>query len=187
MGKLFGSRVYLIGAMDRVADNGAAWRDMLTPELHRLGVMVFNPLKKPLNEDCAIENEHNRDLRKQWKIDGDYHKLDSVKRIRSTDLAMVDRSDFIIANIDTDVHACGTYEELFWANRCKKPVLVHCVQGKEGCPDWLFWTLPSVHIFSSWSGLLGTLDKVNETGTDETGRWILFDMEEEINSINESA
>jgi len=184
MGKLFGSKTYLIGAMDRVEDHGAGWRDMMTPELHKLGVMVFNPLKKPLPEIAAIENDNNRQIRTEWKEARDYDKMDTVRQIRSTDLSMVDKADFIIVYIDTDVHACGTYEELFWANRCKKPVLVYCKQGKEKCPDWLFWTLPHRHIFSSWNGLLSHLDWVNEKGSDDTDRWILFDMEKELEAIN---
>lgn len=184
MGKLFGSRAYLIGAMDRVKDHGAGWREDLTPELHKLGVMVFNPLKKPTEEMSAMEDPISRDRRKQWKLDGEYDKFSSVKKIRSIDLNMTDKSDFIVANIDVEVHACGTYEELFWANRCKKPILIHCEQGKEHCPDWLFWTVPHCHIFSDWQSLLGHLDKINNGFEDSTNRWVFFNMEKEIEAIN---
>ena len=45
MNRLSGQRVYLAGAMDRVQDRGAGWRDKITPFLEDMGVIVFNPLK----------------------------------------------------------------------------------------------------------------------------------------------
>lgn len=173
--KLFGSRCYLIGAMDRVPDGGTGWRNRITPFLEEFGVDIFNPCEKRLSDVHAIENDNNTQIRKEWKLNGQYHMFDTVKKIRTTDLAMVDRSDFIICNLDVSIHACGTYEELFWANRCKKPILVHCEQGKENCPDWLFLTLPHQHIFSSWDKLLYHLVCVSIDGQDLTGRWIIFD------------
>ena len=47
-----------------------------------------------------------------------------MKQIRPVDLRMVDICDFLIVNLDLEVHATGTYEELYWANRCIKPILV---------------------------------------------------------------
>ena len=68
-----------------------------------------------------------------------------MKEIRNVDLRMVDISDFIIANIDLDVHACGTYEEIVTANRQKKPIIVRMKQGKSHAPDWLLGMLGSSH------------------------------------------
>ena len=48
MNRLNNQRVYLAGAMDRVADRGTGWRDNITPFLQDLGVVVFNPIKKRL-------------------------------------------------------------------------------------------------------------------------------------------
>jgi len=58
-----------------------------------------------------------------------------MKQIRPVDLRMVDICDFLVVNLDLQVHACGTYEELFWANRMKKPVLIRIEQGIEHTPD----------------------------------------------------
>ena len=52
-------RVYLAGAIDRVADRGIGWRDMITPFLINMGVVVFNPIKKPTDiglEDADVQN-----------------------------------------------------------------------------------------------------------------------------------
>ena len=53
--RLKGQRVYLAGAMDRVPDRGATWRENITPFLNELNVTVFDPLKKPGN--VGLENE----------------------------------------------------------------------------------------------------------------------------------
>ena len=97
--------------------------------------------------------------------------------IRTLDLRCVDISDFIIASIDTDVHACGTYEEIAVANSQKKPVLIWCQQGKQKAPNWLFFMLPHQHIFGSLDGLLEYLLNV-DTGRDikHYKRWFFFDQ-----------
>ena len=88
---------------------------------------------------------------------------------------MVDISDFLIVNLDLDVHPCGTYEEIFWANRQKKPIIVHMVQGKQKCPDWLFGTIPHEMIFSSWEEIKNYLVEINHSEEIKTfNRWYFF-------------
>jgi hypothetical protein len=109
---------------------------------------------------------------------GNYDLVSSeMKEIRNTDLNAVDIVDFIIVNIDTEVHACGTYEEIFWANRMKKPVLVHCEQGKKGLPDWLFGMMPHELMFGDWMPLKEYLINVDfGMDTRTFNRWTLFDL-----------
>ena len=187
-GNLYGCRTYLIGAMDRVEDFGAGWREWITPLLHELGVVVFNPVDKPIkNNEIAKENASSRNERKKWKENGQYELFQTVKTIRATDLRMVDTSDFLIAHIDMDVHHCGTYEEIVTANRQKKPVLVHVKQGKKHCPDWLFMMLDHNHIFNKWEDLFDYLKGIdNGEIVDSTGRWVFFDLESEIKAIKQS-
>ena len=98
--------------------------------------------------------------------------------IRSADLRCVDISDFIIAYIDLDIHACGTYEEIVTANRQKKPVLVWCKQGKEQAPNWLFFMLPHDHIFSSFDEILDYLHTINTTeDISSLSRWFFLKPE----------
>ena len=58
MNKLNNQKVYLAGAMDRVPDRGVAWRDSITPFLESLNVVVFNPLKKPLEIGLETDDAH---------------------------------------------------------------------------------------------------------------------------------
>jgi nucleoside 2-deoxyribosyltransferase len=172
--RLYNQRVYLAGAMDRVADRGHGWRDNITPFLQDLNIVVFNPIKKPSTVGQEDEITHKYKLR--LKAEKNYDELSQLmKVIRSVDLRLVDISDFLIVNLDLDIHPCGTYEEIFWANRQKKPIIVHMVQGKQSAPDWLFGTIPHQMIFSSWGDVKSyLLDINNKTEITTHNRWYFF-------------
>lgn len=176
MNRLDNQRVYLAGAMDRVADRGNGWRDNITPFLQSLNIIVFNPIKKPtvVGQEDELTHKHKIKL----KNAGKYDELSQLmKTIRSVDLRLVDISDFLIVNLDLDIHPCGTYEEIFWANRQKKPIIIHMVQGKENAPDWLFGTIPHEMIFSSWDNIKSYLSEINSKEEINTyNRWYFFNI-----------
>ena len=175
-GKLYGMRCYLIGAMDRVKDGGVEWRDAMIPFLRHKGVVALNPCDKPIQ--IGAEGAENRARRHELKQLGRYDEVSTeMKEIRVVDLRMVDMSDFLICNIDLDVHACGTYEELSWANRLKRPVLIHCEQGKASMPDWAFAMLPHQLFFDTWLDVRNYLCKVNMGQADHLKRWMFFDYD----------
>jgi hypothetical protein len=169
-------RVYLAGAMDRVPDRGNGWRDDITPFLESLGITVFNPIKKP--SVIGMEDAQTHNFKKKLKLEQNYTELSHLmKVIRSVDLRLVDISDFLIVNLDLDIHPCGTYEEIFWANRQKKPIIIHMVQGKQNAPDWLFGTIPHEMIFSSWDDIKSYLDQVNSSAEiNNYNRWYFFNI-----------
>lgn len=171
---LAGIKTYLVGAMDRVHDGGVTWRQELTPMLQDFGIKVIDPCKKPIL--TVREDEETRWWIDYYKETGQYDKIRTqFSSIRSADLRCVDISDFIIAHIDLDVHACGTYEEIVTANRQKKPVLVWCKQGKEKAPNWLFFMLPHQYIFSTATEMIDYLKSVDKTKNTETlSRWFFF-------------
>jgi hypothetical protein len=161
--------------MDRVPDGGVQWREDVTPFLENRGVVVLNPCDKPI--DIGQENIENRERRRQLKLDGKWDLFSSeIKLLRVTDLRMVDQAEFDIMHVDASVHMCGSYEEDSWANRCKNPVLIHCPQGKVGCPDWLFGKFPHQHIFGNWPDLKEYIRHVDEDEeVDHLKRWMFFD------------
>jgi hypothetical protein len=164
--------------MDRVPDGGVGWRRTIGEWLRRHGVITLDPTDKP----TAIGNETPDDRMKRHvaKQAGEFDKIaKEMKVIRCVDLRMVDLSDFLIVNLDLEIHACGTYEELFWANRCKKPIIIHIEQGKETCPDWLLGTIPHQHIFSAWFHVHDYLRQVDSGELDLTNerRWYFFDYD----------
>jgi len=172
--RLHNQRVYLAGAMDRVADRGNGWRDNITPFLEDLNIVVFNPIKKPTI--IGQEDDRTHKYKLKLKAEKNYDELSQLmKVIRSVDLRLVDISDFLIVNLDLDIHPCGTYEEIFWANRQKKPIIVHMVQGKQSAPDWLFGTIPHQMIFSSWTDVKDYLLDINNKAEIQTyNRWYFF-------------
>ena len=172
--KLKNQRVYLAGAMDRVPDRGAGWRADITPFLKSMGAVVFNPLNKPTEMGKEDEQTHLQKCR--LKEEGRYDELSALMRvIRATDLRLVDISDFMVVNLDINTHPCGTLEEIFLANRSKKPVIVHIEQGKENAPDWLFGTLPHSMFFSKWDDVRDYLSRINGSqDMDDCGRWRFF-------------
>lgn len=174
MNRLKNQRVYLAGAMDRVADRGNGWRDNISPFLESLGIVIFNPIKKPTH--VGIEDETTHKYKLKLKQEMNYDELSSVmKTIRSVDLRLVDISDFLIVNLDLEIHPCGTYEEIFWANRQKKPIIVHMVQGKKNAPDWLFGTIPHEMILSSWDSVKEYLIQIHSHAEIVTfNRWYFF-------------
>lgn len=174
---LKGMRTYLVGAMDRVSDGGVTWRHNITPHLEEMNITVINPCSgnniKHVSESLEIRHwiEYYKETRQ-------FDKIKKYSNIRSADLRCIDVSDFIIVYVDMDIHLCGSYEELFTANRQKKPVLVWCKQGKELAPNWLFFTLPHQHIFGSMSELLDYLHRINEMeDTSKLDRWFFFNFE----------
>jgi nucleoside 2-deoxyribosyltransferase len=175
LNKLWGMKAYLCGPMDRAKDGGIDWRRNITPFLQNLGVVILDPTDKPI--DIGLEDIENRQYRKELKQAGNYDALsEQIRTLRVVDLRMIDISDFIIVYLNNDIVSCGTYEELFWANRMKKPILIMCEQGKNECPDWLFGVLPHQHIMSTWEDLYKYLDKVNQgLDTNCYKRWMFFD------------
>ena len=169
------TRTYLVGAMDRVIDGGVGWRQKITPILKDMNIKVLDPCNKPING--IIEDNNTREKIDNYKQTEQYHKIkEEFSVIRNADLRCVDISDFIIAHIDIDIHACGSYEEIVTANRQKKPVLVWCHQGKKHAPNWLFFMLPHEHIFSSMEDLISYLKTINTCqNTINLKRWFFLE------------
>jgi nucleoside 2-deoxyribosyltransferase len=184
MNRLNSQRVYLAGAMDRVPDRGTTWRDNITPFLQKLGIEVFNPISKPSNiglEDCDVHA-----IKAKLKAKENYDELSSMmKTIRAVDLRLVDISDFLIVNMNLDIHPCGTYEEIFWANRQKKPIIIHMEQGKKYAPDWLFGTIPHQTIFSTWDEIKDYLVHIDSSENIDTHkRWYFFTINSCLNTMS---
>tara|TARA_B100000073_G_C23661357_1_gene544698 strand:- start:353 stop:880 length:528 start_codon:yes stop_codon:yes gene_type:complete len=174
MNNLKGMRTYLVGAMDRVADRGVTWRNSITPMLEDMHIKVLDPCKKVMNG-----KREDEDTKKQIEYYKETQQFDKIREnwsyIRNADLRCVDVSDFIIANINMNVHMCGSYEEISTANRQKKPVLVWCEQGKTQAPNWLFFMIPHQHIFSTMDQLVEYLYTINrKKNVSDLERWFFY-------------
>jgi hypothetical protein len=176
MNRLRGTRCYLSGAMDKAPDRGVQWRVNLYPVLKGMGVTILDPCNKPISDFDEGPNFAN--VRSEYLEKGDYDKVaEMMKPVRAVDLRMTDVADFLIVNLDLDIFACGTMEEIFLANRQKKPILIHCPQGKKKLSPWLFGAIPHQMFFDTWRDLLNYthyIDKHKQILTLK--RWVFFDF-----------
>jgi uncharacterized membrane protein len=161
--------------MDRVSDGGVEWRLRIRNTLCDLGINWLDPCDKPI--DIGLEDLESRALRRKFKKNRMWDKVaELMKPIRCVDLRMVDVCDFIVVLIDVDNHACGTYEEIFWANRMKKPIFVMVAEDVTNIPDWLVATLPHEYFHESWESLFEHIERVDHdlAFEDKHKRWYFF-------------
>jgi uncharacterized membrane protein/nucleoside 2-deoxyribosyltransferase len=161
--------------MDRVSDGGVEWRLRIRNTLRDLGINWLDPCDKPI--DIGLEDMESRALRRQYKKQRLWAKVaELMKPIRCVDLRMVDVCDFIVVLIDVDNHACGTYEEIFWANRMKKPIFVMVAEDVTNIPDWLVAALPHEYFHDSWESLFEHVERVDHDPAfkDDHKRWYFF-------------
>lgn len=173
---LWRTRTYLVGHMQYVTDTkGQGWRDKITHELKKMGVVVFNPYRKPFIEDVQ-EGVRGRQIIQGLRDSGDYDAIhDRMKKIRAYDLSLIDRSDFIVAHILPTVASWGSAEEISVAVHLKRPIFISIEGGKKLCPSWIFGMLPHKYIYDSPEDILAMLQNIN-TGrvAIDSDRWKLF-------------
>ena len=178
MNKLNGSRCYLAGPIDYCGNDGVAWRRTISSFLRNRGVVVLDPTEKPISQLDGVPSEIGEEKRKTQalKETGKFEEFRAIaKKIRSVDLRMTDLADFLVVYIDLAIPMCGTWEELFNANRQKKPIIVIIKGGPKGAPLWLHGTIHYKYMFDSLISAKSYLAHI-DAGTEEMdGRWQLLD------------
>lgn len=158
-GILYKTKTYLVGAME--FKNGEDWRNKVTCELNKMGIVCMNPYHKPFMHGFDESDEYRQKLL-NLRETGQYDELAKhCKSFRIYDLNLVDRSDFIIFYYDSDIPTIGSFEEFFWSNRLKKPVFVIVEQGKSRAPLWLYGTIPHRYIYNSIDEVIEQIKKIN--------------------------
>ena len=177
MNILKNTKSYSVGPMEYVED-GESWRHKCENFLADLGVVCFNPYKRPFESDVKEDKESQKMMR-QWREEGSYWKVhEHMREIIAADLAMVDRADFIIAYINPDVPTFGTIHEIVAANQQKKPIFVCVEGGVHRTPLWLLGLLPVRYFYDDFDSLLNTLESINNgTIHIDSSRWRLFKEE----------
>jgi nucleoside 2-deoxyribosyltransferase len=172
---LWKTKTYLVGKMH---GEDTAWRDIITPPLEKMGVVVFNPCGKPFIVD--VQEAHDaRDILLQRRANGDFDYLEKkMRQIRSFDLNLVDRSDFIIAYLDPHDASWGSAEELVTAVRMKKPIFLIIKGGKSRTPLWMFGMIPHKYIYGSVEEVVDVLQKIDAGQIEvDSMRWKLLKKE----------
>ena len=179
MNRLKNLGCYLSGPIDFAENLGSEWRDELTPFLQNRNVKVFDPLK-PMFYGAAHLTEYKRPVILQMAKARKFEELRTeIKELNKWDLRAVDLSSFVIVNYRIDIHMCGTYEEIFEANKQNKPVLL-VVDDMTVLPKWIYGRFPHEHMFEGFEKLKEYLINIDEnedykfTLADKK-RWLFFD------------
>ena len=139
-----------------------------------MNVKLFDHYKQPFLMDVNEDEETHDELRRALN-EGEFEKVEAYKEIRSYDLSLIDRSDFIIFVYDPDVVTCGSWEEFFTANRMKKPIFFVNVKGKQRTPMWVFWTISHKYVYESTEAVLSKLREINSGDIPiDSERWKLL-------------
>src|SRR5690606_26703998 len=173
--KLKNQRVYLAGPIQYCSTGGITWRQLITPKLKELEIVVLDPTNKPTNE--FKESPEDAARRRKLKSDGRLFEVrDEMRPIRNYDLRLTDLADFIICYVNRDIYTIGTVEELSRANLSKKPCLIYHDGPIEDLGDWLLAMFPVNHFFFKWEDMFDYLKKINEGLDDKTDRWRFIDF-----------
>jgi nucleoside 2-deoxyribosyltransferase len=172
MNLLYKTKTYLVGHMQYLS--GRNWREEVTEQLSPLNITCFDPYKKPFVKDVE-EDEASRHQMEEWMATGQFDKVsERMKMVRSYDLNLVDRSDFIVAHLVPDVASWGSAEEITTAIRMKKPTFISIQGGKSKAPLWLLGMLPHKYIYNSLDEIIEMLyDIDNEKKPIDSDRWRL--------------
>jgi nucleoside 2-deoxyribosyltransferase len=193
--RLAGHQFYLSGPIDRVPDRGVIWRKDLKDFLWTMNIGVLDPCDKPIN--FGTEDDENVQWRNESKARAKHlyekgHKEDadnicesiaeSMKMIVAADLRMLDMCHAVILHINMNIHTCGTYAEMTYACLEKKPIIIHCEQGKMGVPDWVMGVVPHELIFSTWSEVKYYIRHIAyDDNIKHFKRWRFFDFNKVYN------
>jgi hypothetical protein len=170
------TKTYLIGHMQY--KSGRDWRKDVTDELQPLGITVFDPYHKPFVEDVD-EDEPARVEMLQMMEDGKFDDLTRrMKKVRNYDLNLVDRSDFIIGNLQPEIASWGSAEEIVTAVREQKPLFIAIEGGKTKTPLWMLAMFPHKYIYNSIDEVIDVIKDIDSGKKRlDSGRWKLLKKE----------
>lgn len=175
MGILNRTYCTVIGPMQY--SNGRAIRQYFKEELNKLGIILFDHYNKPFFSDI----DETEDLEKHFSqlIEKEkYDEFSSYRSIRMHDLALIDKSDFIIYNYIPGIVTVGSWEEFFRAMDLGKPVFFITEGGKRLTPRWVFWTIPHHYIYSSKEEVADILKKIDSGEKEiDNERWKILKPE----------
>ena len=161
---LEGTKVYLSGPIE-YGDSGINWRDEPSRILkEEFKISVFDPFADPKQQwvPALKEARDNKNYAEMTRI---------AKSFVRKDLALVDRSDFLIAYLPKQIPTTGTHHEIINSVNAKKPTLLVCPQGKENIPLWYYGFIPHEAMFGGWEDLYNYLRDVNARKYLDNNRW----------------
>lgn len=165
MNYLHDKKVYLSGPI-QYDTSETNWRvGPINSLKEKFQLDVFDPFADPKQQWTATlrEAQNNGDVETIVKI---------AKKFVRKDLAVVDRSDFVIAYLPHKVPTVGTHHEVISSNTLKKPtLLVTDTNDITKIPVWYFGFIPVEFMFPNWDKLFNYLNEVNNGLHRSNNRW----------------
>jgi hypothetical protein len=176
MNLLRGQRTYLFGQMEYM--DGSKWRDNVEAEFKKMGIIVFNPYKKPFIDGTQEDNEARAQL-KQMRKEGRWEEIaHHMKKVKREDFRQVEASDFLFGYINMAYQTVGSWDEIFYAEEMEKPIFLIIEGGLPQTPLWLFGRIPIKYIYSSIEDAVQVVKNVNDgTKKIDSERWRIFKPE----------
>jgi len=154
--------VYLCGPIEDVSDGGTKWRERITPDLEKLGLIVFDPTTKESEQFQLTVEEHKERLAKM-KEAGQLEEFNKImSAIVKQDLDAVRDSKFIVALVPDREGAQigGTVHEIAFAWENKIPILWKCNGNPSGVNSWLLSLLIDDGTrFDTWISMMDHIKK----------------------------
>ncbi len=170
------TKTYLVGHMQY--SEGRDWREQVEKELTDLNITVFNPYKKPFVKDVEEDEDARLSLGHCMKHGYFNDVAERMSLVRSYDLNLVDRSDFIIAHLLPEVASWGSAEELVTAVRMKKPIFISMEGGKHATPLWMMGMIPHHYIYDSIEEVVDMIKSIDSGEKKiDSDRWRLLRKE----------
>ena len=123
-GVLYKTKCLSIGSMEKSRKEGYAFRQKVDDALTPLGITCINHYESPIISETDEGDSDIFEKLKQHRLNNEFYDIAKYKQIRLNDLALVDKCDFVICQLDMEKLSCGTWEELFLANREKKKIFI---------------------------------------------------------------
>jgi len=174
---LEGTRCYMVGHMEY--SDGQGWREKVEKEVGEgLGVVCFNPYKKPFVNQRPEDPETRKWLAERM-AQGDLETVrQHMRMVRSDDLRLCDISDFFICHLIPHVASWGSAEEIYTANRMKKPLFIAVEGGRNKTPLWLAGMLPPHYFYDSIEDVIKMLKDIDAGKKKiDSERWRLLRKE----------
>lgn len=173
---LYNTKCTVIGPM-QFAD-GTIIRNYFKTSLEVRNITVFDHYNNPFLFEHIKDDKETGEKIKKLVEEERWDEIAEYKKIRIYDLALIDKSDFIIVNYNPNVQTCGTWEEFFWANRMKKPIFFINEYDFKRTPVWVFWTIPVKYVYKNKESVLQTIYDIDDEKIPvDSDRWKLLKKE----------
>jgi len=141
---------YLSGAMENAADEGANWRDELTPWLKS---ELNHDVIDPVITSQELVNKHDASEYREWKLTEPERFVEFVRKAIYLDLDnVINKADYVICLWNSDVFkGGGSHGEVTMAYVMKKPIYLVNQVSIEELSGWIMSC--STNIFPDLSEL----------------------------------